>query len=67
MEMLDDLNESENGVFKGYSENHNWTQKNCLWKLPYAKALILPHNVAWKVIKDAFKHSRYISVAIYYT
>jgi hypothetical protein len=23
MEMLDDLNESENGVFEGYSENHN--------------------------------------------
>jgi hypothetical protein len=24
------------------------------------------NNVAWKVIKDAFKHVRYISVASYY-
>jgi hypothetical protein len=43
--MLDDLNESENGVFEGYGENHNWTHKSCLSELPYAKALILPHNI----------------------
>jgi hypothetical protein len=45
MKMLDDLKESENGVFKGYGENHNWTHKSCLWELPYAKALILSHNI----------------------
>jgi hypothetical protein len=43
--MLDNLKESENGNFEGYSENHNWTHKSCLWKLPYAKALLLPHNI----------------------
>jgi hypothetical protein len=43
--VFDDLKESENGVFKGYSENHNWTHKSCLWELPNAKALILPHNI----------------------
>jgi hypothetical protein len=30
IKMLDDLKESENGVFEGYSENHNWTHKSCL-------------------------------------
>jgi hypothetical protein len=29
MEMLDDLEESKNDVFEGYSENHNWTHKSC--------------------------------------
>jgi hypothetical protein len=24
---FDDLKESENGVFEGYGENHNWTHK----------------------------------------
>jgi hypothetical protein len=43
--MLDDLMESENGKFEGYGENHNWNHKSCLWELPYAKALILPHNI----------------------
>jgi hypothetical protein len=37
IKMLDDLKELENGVFEGYSENHNWTHKSCLWELPYAK------------------------------
>jgi hypothetical protein len=45
IKMLDDLKESENGVFKGYGENHNLTHKSCLWELPYAKVLILPHNI----------------------
>jgi hypothetical protein len=45
MERLDDLKESKNGVFEGYGKNHNWTHKSCHWKLPYAKALILPHNI----------------------
>jgi hypothetical protein len=44
MKMLDDLNESENSGFKGYGEKHKWTHKSCLWELPYAKALTLPHN-----------------------
>jgi hypothetical protein len=42
--MLDNL-ESENGNFEGYGENHNWTHKICLWELPYAKALLLPHSI----------------------
>jgi hypothetical protein len=41
----DDPTESENGLFKGYGENHNWTHKSYLWEHPYAKALILPHNI----------------------
>jgi hypothetical protein len=43
--IFDDLMEYENGEFKGYDEKHNWTHKNCLWELPYAKALILPHSI----------------------
>jgi hypothetical protein len=31
--------------FEGYGEKHNWTHKSCFWKLHYAKALILPHNI----------------------
>jgi hypothetical protein len=45
IKVLDDLKESENDVFEGYSENHNWSHNSCLWELPYAKALILPHNI----------------------
>jgi hypothetical protein len=45
MKMLNDLKESENGGLEGYGEKHNWTHKSCLWKLPYAKTLILPHNI----------------------
>jgi hypothetical protein len=45
VKMLDDLKVSENGGFKNYGEKHNWTHKRCLWELPYAKALILPHNI----------------------
>jgi hypothetical protein len=43
--MLDNLKESENGNFEGYGENNNWTHKNWLCELPYAKALLLPHNI----------------------
>jgi hypothetical protein len=43
--MIDDLKESENGEFKGYGEEHNWTHRSCLWELPYAKVLILAHNI----------------------
>jgi mRNA-degrading endonuclease RelE of RelBE toxin-antitoxin system len=45
MKMLNALKESQNGGFEGYSKKHNWTHKSCLWELPYAKALILPHNI----------------------
>jgi hypothetical protein len=43
--MLDDLKESESGVFKCDSENHNLTHKSYHWEIPYAKALILPYNI----------------------
>jgi hypothetical protein len=26
-------------------QRHNWTHKSYLWELPYAKALMLPHNI----------------------
>jgi hypothetical protein len=45
MKVLNELKESQNGGFEGYGEKHNWTHKSCLWELPYAKALILPHNI----------------------
>jgi hypothetical protein len=45
IQMLDDLKESEYGVFEGYGVNHNWTHKSNLWELPYAKVLILSHNI----------------------
>jgi hypothetical protein len=56
--MLDDLNESENGEFEGYSEKHNWTHKNCLWELTYRKALILSHNI------DLMYHERNVAERI---
>jgi hypothetical protein len=43
--MLGELKESQDGGFKGYGEKHNWTYKSCLSELPYAKVLILPHNI----------------------
>jgi hypothetical protein len=45
-EMLDNLvlNKEGNG-FVGYENDHNWTHKCALWELPYAKALILMHNI----------------------
>jgi hypothetical protein len=39
------MTESENGEFEGYSEKHNWTHKNCLCELPYAKTLMVPYNI----------------------
>jgi hypothetical protein len=30
IKMLDDLKESENGVFEGYEENYNLTHKSCI-------------------------------------
>jgi hypothetical protein len=44
--MLDNLVLNKNGDgFVGYREEHNWTHKCALWELPYAKALILMHNI----------------------
>jgi hypothetical protein len=45
IKMLDEFKESQNGGFEGYGEKHNWTYKNCLWKLSYANTLILLHNI----------------------
>jgi hypothetical protein len=45
IQMLDNLKESENDNFEGYGENHNWTYKSCLWKLTYAKELLVLHNI----------------------
>jgi hypothetical protein len=66
IKMLHDLKELENDVFEGYGENHNWTHKICLWELPYAKALILPHNIdlvhqEWNVVESIM--SMYLDVA----
>jgi hypothetical protein len=46
VDMLDNLvlNKEGNG-FVGYGNDHNWTHKCALWELPYAKALILMHNI----------------------
>jgi hypothetical protein len=38
------LNEDE-GRFVGYGEQHAWTQKSGLWRLPYMQDIILPHNI----------------------
>jgi hypothetical protein len=45
VKMLDELKESQNCQFEGYDKKHNWTHKSYLWEFPYAKALILPHNI----------------------
>jgi hypothetical protein len=44
--MLDNLILKKNrDEFVGYGKEHNWTHKCVLWELPYAKALILMHNI----------------------
>jgi hypothetical protein len=45
VKMLGELKELQDIGFEGYNEKHNWTHKSCLWELPDAKALILPHNI----------------------
>jgi hypothetical protein len=45
VKMPGELKESQDGGFEGYGEKNNLTHKSCLWELPYAKALILPHNI----------------------
>jgi hypothetical protein len=32
-------------VYVGFRVEHNWTQIYGIWKLPYAKVLILMHNI----------------------
>jgi hypothetical protein len=45
-DILDNLVLKQNGDgFVGYGKEHNWTHKCALWELPYAKALILMHNI----------------------
>jgi hypothetical protein len=44
--MLDNLVLNKEGNrFVGYGNDHNWTHKCALWELPYAKLLILMHNI----------------------
>jgi hypothetical protein len=31
--------------FEGYGVEHAWSQKAGLWRLPYMKDLLLPHNM----------------------
>jgi hypothetical protein len=45
-DILDNLVLKENeDELVGYEKEHNWTHKCALWKLPYAKVLILMHNI----------------------
>jgi hypothetical protein len=45
-DMLDKLVLNKNGdEFVEYAKKHNWTHKCGLWELPYAKGLILMHNI----------------------
>jgi hypothetical protein len=45
-DMLNNLVLKENGdEIVGYGNEHNWTHKCALWELPYAKVLILMHNI----------------------
>jgi hypothetical protein len=61
IKVIDDLKKTENVVFEGYSENHNWTHKSCLWKLSYAKALILLHNINLMHQEHCGKHHEHVS------
>jgi hypothetical protein len=38
------LNKEKTG-YEGFGEKHNWTHICGIWELPYAKALILMHNI----------------------
>ena len=43
---LDALEEKLDGKgFVGYGETHQWTHIPSLWRLPYFKDLLLPHNI----------------------
>jgi hypothetical protein len=42
---IDALVRNEEGGFVGYSEQHMWTHKSGLTRLPYFNDLLLPHNI----------------------
>jgi len=42
---IDALQVNAAGGFVGYGEEHAWTQKSDLWRLPYIDDLLLPHNI----------------------
>ena len=43
---LDALEVNDQGDhFLRYGEEQAWTQKSCLWNLPYFDDLLLPHNI----------------------
>ena len=42
---IDALRENSEGGFVGYGEEHAWTQKSGLWRLPYIDDHLLPHNI----------------------
>ena len=44
-EWLQSLRVKEGGGFVGYGEEHAWTQKSGLWRIPYMDDLLLPHNI----------------------
>jgi len=44
-EQLNALKENEGGGFVGYGEEHAWTQKSGLWRLPYMVDILLPHII----------------------
>ncbi|XP_072147856.1 uncharacterized protein [Setaria viridis] len=54
-----EVNNHEDG-FVGYGEQHAWTQKSCLWNLPYFDDL-LPHHI------DAMHTEKNIAKAIFGT
>src|SRR6185312_13699858 len=42
---IDALRVNDGGGFVGYGEEHAWTQKSGLWRLPYIDDILLPHNI----------------------
>jgi hypothetical protein len=42
---IDALVPNEGGGFVGYGEEHMWTHKSSLTRLPYFDDLLLPHNI----------------------
>ena len=42
---IDALRVNDDGGFVGYGEEHAWTQKSGLWRLPYIDDILLPHNI----------------------
>jgi hypothetical protein len=42
---IDALVPNQEGAFVGYGEQHIWTHKSGLTRLPYFDDLLLPHNI----------------------